>query len=297
MSRAYLPIEDYGLIGNLKTTALVSRTDASVDFLCFPYCDSPTIFGRLLDSRSGGYFSICPIDENHRSKQLYLPSSNILQTRFNLPDGIAQITDLLPVYCEENHRESSALVIKPWLVRKIDVVRGCMKFRIICCPSFDYGRIATDSVKNRNRNENVLTFESQHINIDLETVYSYKGSQCGSNIDWKIARSADEKMLKALAEITLCEKESLILVLRQQQGPNQTQEAHEKLSFGNLCQIITNSRKYWTDWIAKSTYKGRWREDVHRSALVLKLLTFYNTGSMIAAPTFSLPEGKKLKSK
>jgi GH15 family glucan-1,4-alpha-glucosidase len=92
MSKEYKPIENYGVIGNLQTIALVG-IDASIDFLCFPYFDSPSIFASLLDAQRGGCFSLSPVLQSRRPKQIYLLNSNILLTRFLSPDGVAEVSD------------------------------------------------------------------------------------------------------------------------------------------------------------------------------------------------------------
>src|SRR3954465_2505994 len=124
----YKPIEDYGVIGDLRTVALVG-IDGSIDFMCFPCFDSPTIFAALLDCRRGGSFKLAPILNGGHPKQLYLPDSNILLSRFLSDDGVAEISDFMPI-SEDGSR----------LVRRPKAARGKMRFRMIFDPRFDYGR-------------------------------------------------------------------------------------------------------------------------------------------------------------
>ncbi len=131
-SRGYQPIENYGVIGDLYTVALVGM-DGSIDFFAFPHFDSPTVFAALLDHVKGGRFQIAPQLANARQKQLYLPDSNILLTRFLAPDGVAEISDFMPV--EEVAQAHN-------LVRRVKTVRGELCFRMLCAPRFDYGRAA-----------------------------------------------------------------------------------------------------------------------------------------------------------
>src|ERR1700722_17275115 len=135
MSKEYKPIENYGVIGNLQTIALVG-IDASIDFLCFPYFDSSTIFASLLDARRGGCFSLSPVLQSRRPKQIYLLNSNILLTRFLSPDGVAEVSDYMPISLES--AEGRYDRVHP-LVRRAKCVRGEVKFQI-CEPQFDYGR-------------------------------------------------------------------------------------------------------------------------------------------------------------
>ncbi|KAI9183236.1 hypothetical protein H9P43_004153 [Blastocladiella emersonii ATCC 22665] len=168
----YLPIENYGLIGNMRTAALVS-TDASVDFMCFPKFDSPSLFGRLLDDQKGGFFQIVP-RHSASHKQQYLPNSNVLVTRFLADKGASQVTDFfhLPDSTRESEPSASASAtaanggvpsargpssipgaswfsapfsnasakpLYPWLIRILEAVRGTVEFEVTCCPAFRYG--------------------------------------------------------------------------------------------------------------------------------------------------------------
>src|SRR5215213_2629158 len=123
----YLPIEDHGVIGNLHTAALVG-TDGTIDWLCLPTFDSPSVFCSILDDEKGGHFSLRPVNYN-RTQQLYLPDTNVLLTRFMSPDGVAEVMDFMPVLgsSREQHR----------LVRGARVVRGSMNFEVECRPAFD----------------------------------------------------------------------------------------------------------------------------------------------------------------
>jgi len=129
MKADYQPIENYGIIGDLHTVALVGM-DGSIDFMSFPHFDSPTIFAALLDSKKGGRFQIAPCLENAKQKQLYLSDTNILLTRFLSEEGVAEISDFMPVEEEHTHQ----------LVRRAKTIRGEVSYRITCDPQFDYAR-------------------------------------------------------------------------------------------------------------------------------------------------------------
>src|SRR5271165_1443450 len=129
----YQPIENYGIIGNMRTVALVG-INGSIDWYCFPRFDSPSIFGAILDDKKGGRFQICPITDDVRHKQFYWPSTNVLVTRFFHSDGIAELVDFMPV----GYPPDSA-----WyhhLCRRIRCVRGSVRVSLSCRPAFDYGR-------------------------------------------------------------------------------------------------------------------------------------------------------------
>src|SRR4029434_3296892 len=130
MPNRYAPLGEYGVIGDLHTVALVSM-DASVDFLCMPSFDSPSVFAALLDAERGGRFQIAPILDRATRKQLYLPDTNVLLTRFLHADGVAEVSDFMPV--EDAGQAHN-------LVRRAKTVRGELRFRMRCDPRFDYGR-------------------------------------------------------------------------------------------------------------------------------------------------------------
>ena len=254
----YLPIENHGVIGNLNTAALVGM-DGCVDFLCFPYFDSPSIFASLLDAEKGGRFKLAPVLEEARQKQLYLPDSNILMTRFLSSEGVAEISDFMPVR-------------PPWpvnaLIRKVKAVRGDIRFRMICAPRFDYGRAAHRiEVK-----DGVMFF---HVEAPARFTLRLK-----SDVPLRSTNG------DVMAEFTLRGGQSASFILEKI-------EAHETgfvLNDGWLEDCFKDTLNFWRDWLKQSHYRGRWRETVNRSALVLKLLTSSQHGSMVAAPTFGLPE-------
>ena len=133
------PIENYGIIGNLQTVALVGM-HGSIDFLSFPYFDSPTVFAALLDHDKGGHFQIVPLLEQAKQKQLYLLDSNILLTRFLAPEGVAEISDFMPVSVRPPGAGEEDIPTQ--LIRRVKTVRGEILYRIVCAPRFQYGQLA-----------------------------------------------------------------------------------------------------------------------------------------------------------
>eukprot|EP01103_Thecamoeba_quadrilineata_P003699 TRINITY_DN1344_c0_g2_i1.p1 TRINITY_DN1344_c0_g2~~TRINITY_DN1344_c0_g2_i1.p1 ORF type:complete len:689 (+),score=134.30 TRINITY_DN1344_c0_g2_i1:119-2185(+) len=312
--RDFLPIEGYGIIGNLHTAALVSKEDASIDHFCFPTFDSPLIFGRLLTRMGGGFFELCPVasKESHwTSKQLYLPSSNVIVTRFlGAEGGIGQVTDLLPVTkaqkedkvdtrfsFNEGLLRSKNVKGWPWLVRRVETVRGRIHYRVQCQPAFDYGR---ESHEVRILEDGaVLHFLGKSLNLELRVVtYDERESKtCDKSpkplkhIQWNIIQEqVDYKtgltvdLPKAVGDFCLNEHQSYFFVLRE------LSKNDPPLNAPKLLKLISDTNNFWHSWIAKCTYRGRWREMVQRSALVLKLLTYAPTGAIVAAATTSLPE-------
>ncbi len=256
----YLPIEDYGVIGDLQTVALCG-VNGSIDWFCFPHFDSPSIFGALLDDQKGGRFQIAPIDPSCTYKQLYLPDTNVLVTRFLSADGVGEIYDFMPVERTAEVREAAHR-----LVRVVQVVRGSMGFRVDCSPRFDYARA-------RHRTEPLpdgVRFCSPALTLHLR-----------SSVPLQIA--GDD----AVAEMVLHQGERHYFVLEPASADGALPEADTR---ADIRAAFTATVDFWRDWLSQSAYRGRWREMVNRSALVLKLLTFAPTGAIVAAPTTSLPE-------
>ena len=257
----YQPIENYGLIGNLHTAALIGM-DGSVDWFCFPRFDSPSVFGAILDDRIGGRFKIAPVDRSAviRSKQFYWPETNILVTRFFSLDGVGEVTDYMPVRLEwEGHGRHQ-------LVRRVRSVRGSMAFRMECRPAFNYAR-------DRHRTDffpEGVCFESPALTLGLATSRPLRRDDDG-----------------VISDFALQEGESTTFLL-QDIAPGSG--CGFGISEEEATELFKMTVAYWRRWLSKCTYSGRWREIVHRSALLLKLLTYRPTGAIVAAPTCSLPE-------
>lgn len=255
----YQPIEDYGIIGNMRTVALVAK-NGSIDWFCCPHFDSPSIFGALLDSEKGGAFLLCPTAADFTCKQLYWPDTNVLVTRFLSAEGVGEIIDYMPVVPKGGHGYDG-------IIRRVKVVRGCMEFRAECRPAFNYAR-------DKHRTEIVkggVKFHSPQLRIAVASGIPFRRKGAG-----------------VTCEFALKEGESASFELRQLSDTARD----EKLGLGEeqSDQLFRGTVEYWRRWLAKCTYHGRWREMVNRSALVLKLLTFESTGAIVAAPTSSLPE-------
>jgi GH15 family glucan-1,4-alpha-glucosidase len=254
----YQPIENYGVIGNMRTAALVGL-DGSLDWLCLPRFDSPSVFGAILDDKIGGRFRIAPTADGHRRKQYYWPDTNVLVTRFLHADGIGEVEDYMPV--------GPGASADDVLVRRVRVVRGKLPFTLECRPAFDYAR-AKHETKVSGR---WARFDGPGLSLGL-----------ASSVP--LTRDGDG----ATGEFTLGEGETAVFILRtveKDSSPGDcpgTDEAEDRFK---------ETVNYWQRWLSHCTYTGRWRETVHRSALALKLLTYEPTGAIIAAPTTSLPEG------
>ncbi|PTN12584.1 glycoside hydrolase family 15 protein [Nitrosomonas aestuarii] len=260
-SKKHPLIEDYGLIGNLNTTALVSK-QGSIDFLSYTRFDSPTIFGALLDREKGGFFSIEVECEQVNHKQLYLPDTAILLTRYLTNVGIAELTDFMPLEEEENQFI---------LVRKLKVIKGNLNIRVELRPRFEYGKYEFN-----------LEQEDDHL------VMRSKGPEANTchllcNLDFKMegASLTTEICLNAGDEINF----ALVSANTEHSESNKSKSLEY---YAN--QSFENTIHFWRNWTNKSTYTGRWRDIVNRSAITLKLLTSCRYGSPIAAATLGLPE-------
>ena len=265
MSEAYHPIENYGVIGNLQTVALIGM-DASIDFLCFPYFDSPSIFASLLDSERGGRFILSPTFQHRRPKQMYLSNSNILLTRFLSPDGVVEVCDFMPISLESGRDR-----VEPvhQLIRRAKCVRGEVQFQMACDPRLDYGR-AKQQVK--------LLSEKEALFVPDCAERSISPIRLRAEVPLVIRQGRVE------SEFVLKAGESALFIL---EGDEDAPHAIDPHRVGEEFKATLN---FWQSWISQSTYRGRWREIVDRSALVLKLLVSQRHGSIVAAPTFGLPE-------
>ena len=253
----YLPIEDHGIIGNLHTAALVGM-DGTVDWLCLPAFDSPSVFCSILDDEKGGCFSLCPT-EYVRSQQIYLPDTNVLLTRFLCPDGVAEVLDFMPILGREGGRSR--------LVRNVRVVRGRMTLDLECRPAFDYAR----GEHRVSVGKGGAVFASDRSSLGLATDESLREGENGS-VGARFELETGEQRTFVLSEVDKGE------------GPG------EALSRASFEKLLGETLDYWRRWISRCTYGGRWREVVTRSALVLKLMVYDPSGALVAAPTMGLPE-------
>lgn len=261
----YPSIADHGLIGDLQTSALVA-TDGTIDWFCSPRFDSPSIFGSLLDHARGGHFSARPREAVFETKQLYFPDTAILITRFLTETGVGELIDFMPVRSgppSDRHR----------LIRVVRCVRGSIEFDIEIAPRFDYGRQAhrltvTDSGASCAAGDTVLTFNLIR-NPDDERL-----------AHWESTAEGD---LRYSLRLTEGQMRGVVLETGSAAAPADVPVAEAQ-------RLFDDTVAFWQDWVGQSTYTGRWREQLQRSAITLKLMTHAPSGGLVAAPTAGLPE-------
>ncbi len=253
-------IEDHGLIGDLRTAALVDRW-GSLNFLCWPRFDSPTVFASLLDPDGGSFRIDADVGEDARRKQIYLPDTNVLLTRVLTEEAVAEITDLMPKETDQ-----------PQVLRIVRCLRGVMDFSLRCAPRFDYARSQRQAILSGAGHE--VCFGSGDDPF-LRLVASVPLQAEGSD---------------AVASFRLRQGEIATFVLAASPPDDGADDPLSRDVAAHCTHAFDSTVAYWRRWIGRSTYRGRAREMVNRSALVLKLMNSEEFGSIVAAPTFGLPE-------
>ena len=280
----YRPIDSYGLIGNMRSAALVGH-DGSVDWLCLPRFDSPSVFGALLDDRRGGRFVIGVRGNGPTSSQLYLPDTNVLLTRHRSAEGwgegVAEITDFMPVHGPMEHDIDGL----PDLVRIVRGEDGPVHVAMECRPAFGYGgrphRVRrTECPADGNGPAHCVVFEAGP--------GEHPAAGAGPE---RLALVSDRELEirgdgSVVCEAALQTGEHCAFAIKRL-GED---EGAPHFSLGFARRLLDENAAYWRRWVDGCTYHGRWRESVRRSALALKLLTYEPTGAIVAAATTSLPE-------
>jgi GH15 family glucan-1,4-alpha-glucosidase len=260
----YAPIDDYGLIGDCRTAGLVSR-DGSLDWLCLPRFDSPSVFGALLDARSGGRFRIRPTGVFSTARR-YLPNTNILETTFRTDSGSLALRDLLPVASEAEKRQ--ALVPSHQLLREVEGLEGEVEVEVLYEPRPEYGR-------NRPRLQ-----ERGALGLWCEM----GGRALVLRGELALGLTDDGHAAHGLVRVRAGDRKYLSL--------SYAEEApHVVLPLGDVARArVERTARWWRAWAGRCRYDGPYRESVVRSALVLKLMAYAPSGAVVAAPTTSLPE-------
>jgi GH15 family glucan-1,4-alpha-glucosidase len=260
---SYLPIEHYGMIGDLRSVALVGK-NGSIDWLCLPNFDSPSVFAAILDDEKGGSFSLAA-EGDPAVKQMYLPNTNVLITRFLHDAGMGEVSDFMSVGRDAGGETDQS---SRQLVRIAKSIRARIPFRMVCSPAFDYARQPHEIEMGPDGRSALFHVSNQQ--FVLKSTHPLRREQNA-----------------VIAEFTVEGAEQAVFALRLCDGGADRVMMEEPLDGETL---LNETVRFWRAWAAQSRYHGRWREMVMRSALVLKLLTFRPTGAIVAAPTASLPE-------
>ena len=254
---SYPAIAEHGLIGDLQTAALVG-TDGTIDWFCCPRFDSPSVFASLLDDSKGGRFTLAPVGVDYVTKQMYLPDTAVLVTRYLSEAGVAEVIDFMPIdhpgTVTDRHR----------LVRGVVGIRGSLEFEARIEPRFDYGR----QRHTTNVNGSGAVFESEALTL---------------HVTGSMPLERHESDVRTRFTIEAGQFEGIVL-------ESGTSGAPTTIGHGELLALYDETIDYWKKWLAHGTYRGRWREAVLRSAITLKLMTYAPSGGLVAAPTAGLPE-------
>jgi GH15 family glucan-1,4-alpha-glucosidase len=249
------PIEAHGLIGDMRSAALVDDT-GTVDFFCWPDFDSPSVFVSLLDRPEAGAFELAPELPDARRLQIYLPDTNVLQTRWISEHAVVEVTDFMPIAANVDDT--------PRLVRQVRMVSGQATLAMRCRVRHDYSRADTVA----------------ELGDDAFNVCFHANDQPSLRLYSDQALRVEDQCAVARFELRAGQSAEFVLGGRDDPavGPGQ----------GDHC--LQATLDYWRSWLKHSHYRGRWREMVLRSALALKLLTSRKHGGIVAAATFGLPE-------
>jgi GH15 family glucan-1,4-alpha-glucosidase len=255
----YLPIASYGLIGDCRSAALVG-VDGSLDWLCLPRFDSPSLFGRLIDAERGGSWQLHP-DEPHQVHQRYRDRSNLLDTVFSTGTGVVVVTDFMPVD-EHSVIQHAKPHNHPRVVRLVECLAGEMTIHQVFNPAPDFARTPVQFSKQDGR----LHADTSSLHLCLSSTVDLEGPDSSFML-----RATD-----AVAFSLHC-------------GPG-GKCGGRSWTVERARTMLRETQRYWWQWVGQVDYHGPYQQHVWRSALALKLMTYAPTGAIIAAPTTSLPE-------
>ncbi|WP_326716041.1 glycoside hydrolase family 15 protein [Streptomyces sp. NBC_01474] len=265
----YPPIADHGLVGDLQTAALVAA-DGTVDWWCTPRFDSPSLFASLLDSDRGGHCRLAAdLGEQTTVRQLYMPETPVLITRFMAPQGVGEVIDFMePIAARvpvDRHR----------LIRVARVVRGSLPFELVCRPRFDYGR-ASHTLSRLD--DDSVVFHGPDTDLHVQATAPVSLHADGVDVTGRFTLNAGESAAVILTSET------------GEPGSRSGCPGGPRPAVEDVTAALDACRDFWLRWLRSCRYKGRWHEMVVRSAITLKLLTYAPTGAPIAAATMGLPE-------
>jgi GH15 family glucan-1,4-alpha-glucosidase len=254
----YVPIEDYAVVGDGRTVALIAR-DGSVDWMCLPDIDSPSVFGAMMDAARGGRFVLQPEGEFSVERR-YVEDTNVLETTYRTPSGAARVLDAM------TFAGSDTLAPLRELVRSVEALSGRVAFRWSFEPRLDYGGRAPRLERRSGR----IVAADGKLALALAVFGIEAGTIRGETADGRFEVTDGSAALLVLCAAHL---EPLVFPGR---------DDAERRLWATI--------EYWREWAGRNVYQGPWRDHVVRSALALKLLVYSPSGAIVAAPTTSLPE-------
>ncbi len=246
---------NFGAVGNCRSAALISNK-GSIDWLCFPDFDSPSVFGKLLDNEKGGSFSFL-VDDKYMVTQHYIEHTNILSTLFESEEGSFEVIDFMPRYKMLDYE----YYLPPELYRMVRLKKGKPRFSIHYQPAMDYAR-------PKMRHEVMTEYiKSYCVSDKYETVFLYS--------------SLDLQKIISGEEFELTQDEFFLVSYNQKLIP---------INMDRVDLEFQRTRVYWRNWVNRSRKYTRYNSMIERSMLVLKLMSYQPTGAVLAALTTSLPE-------
>jgi GH15 family glucan-1,4-alpha-glucosidase len=261
----YPPISDYGMIGDMHSCALISRA-GSIDWCCFPRFDSPSVFGRILDWQKGGHFQLAPPD-TRCIRRRYLPETNIVESTFETADGTAVLTDFMPVHPHSKPEQPREVGSRQQVVRILRCTAGTVDFSMKCVPRFDYGsviphaQIVSDNAGFAHGGGDAVTlFCTSPLNVENDSFLASGRLRSGEEVCAAVTYRAS--------------------FAHEVEIPDE----------GELKRCLEETTAFWRAWIGLGKFEGEYREDLMRSALTLKALTYAPSGGLVAAASTSLPE-------
>ena len=264
VTRSTTKIEDYAVIGDCRSAALVSK-NGSIDWLCLPRFDSPSIFAALLDADRGGRFAIHPRMPFNVSRR-YVGASNVLETTFRTETGVVRLTDVMPVASESD--KARQLFPDHEILRKLECDEGTVEIDVLFDLRPDYARIIPRVLEN-----STLGYFCEH-GAQIVALRSDFPLHTPSNLPGLAGSAILRTGAKQYFSMTFTEGYPAVLAV-----------------LGEAAEMrIRRSVAWWENWATECQYDGRYRTEVIRSALTLKLMTYAPSGAMVAAPTTSLPE-------
>ncbi|EEB07697.1 glucan 1,4-alpha-glucosidase [Schizosaccharomyces japonicus yFS275] len=272
-------LDNHGIVGNMHTSAMIS-VDGSVEMLCWPTFDSPSVFARILDPRAG-HFVIAPVSVTN-SKQMYEPSTNVLHTKFYSESGVVRSLDFFHRPFEDYEP------LYPWLIRRVTCIRGNMRVKMECYPAFNYARENhTTEIINPDGGCPRVEFSAESGSRKMILNMCSSGSIETITLQQNVPAEHLIDGGGVWTYLDMEEGDEVFFVFRQEGlGPRV-----DRITIPLLNKLEDSTKRYWRNWILQCTYTGRFAEFVQRNALLLKLLIYEPTGAVVASPTFSLPEG------